>query len=133
MFDFIIETGMLGFLGVVVIFVIVMLLAKPEGEVSFWGIKFRKKRLEFPYYWFLLYPKSPPEDWFVVYGIFRAQDKSHLTLEAFYNAARNVSKELQVRVAVDQMKRYGLIRESINYIALTESGRHRVLNINETQ
>jgi hypothetical protein len=133
MFDFILATGISGIAGVVVIFFVVFLLAEPEEEISFWGIKFRKRRIAFPLYKFRRYPESPPEDWFVVYEIFRSQDRSYLTIASFYHTARNVSKELKIRVAVDQMKKFGLIRESINYIALTEAGLIRMSNINETQ
>ena len=122
MLDFIITTGVFGVVGIVLVLIGVLFLAKPDKEICFWGVRFHKKRIVLPLHLFRRYPKKIPEDWFVVYDIFKDADRKNLLFDSFYREAREVSKELKIRVAVDQMKKHGLINESFNHISLTSNG-----------
>lgn len=122
MFEFIINFGFIGLIGIIILFITVLILAKPNKEISFFGIKFHKKEISIPFYLLRKYPKSIPESWITIFTIFQEHDEQYINKDIFYNHAKIENKGLQIRHTIEEMKKYGLIQDNWNNISLTKRG-----------
>jgi hypothetical protein len=122
MFEFLVATGKVGVIGIGIVFIVVFLLAEPGKEISFWGIKFHKKyRKIFPMYWRRI-PRNLPENWKFVLLAFAKLDDHHVNESALFEETRQLGglSELETRSVCAEMKKYGLVKHSANYISLQE-------------
>lgn len=99
MFEFLIATGLIGVIGVCVVFVVVFLLAAPGKEISFWGIKFHKKYRNRNTIYLRRIPKSLPSEWKIILRAFESLDKHHIMESVLFKETMRINKisELKTR------------------------------------
>jgi len=122
MFDLIIHFGVIGAISIIAIFITVFILAKPNTEITFWGIKFQKRDIDLHLYYLRRYPKKTPELWKVVFSIFKEIDKQNIVENTFFDHAKLNNHELEIRNSLEEMKKYGLIKNHWSFITLTKRG-----------
>jgi hypothetical protein len=133
MFEFLIATGKVGVIGISAVFFVVFLLAEPGKEISFWGIKFHKKyRIRNTMNWRRV-PKRLPLEWQIVLRAFANLDEQYIHESRLYEETKRLNNftELKTRDICSEMKKYGLIKYSGNYVVLTEKVLPLVNNLDE--
>lgn len=123
MVDLIIHYGALPVLIILVIFTIVFILAEPQSDISFWGIKFKKKwGRKINFYEFRPLPKRIPSNWKKVCQVFVDCDSSRIS-ESIVNenlGAMHGLTALTVKQTCVEMKKHGLLEFGMGNYILTE-------------
>ena len=121
MLEFILATGKYGVIGLAIVFVVVFILAEPGKEISFWGIKFHKKLPDYKNK-FKKVPKKIPSNWKIILQAFQNSDKHVVHESVFFNEVLRIEglSEMRCRELVSEMKPFGLVKLSGNYLYLNE-------------
>lgn len=104
---------------VLVVFFAIYFLAEPNSEISFWGLKFKKRwspRRKLNWRWV---PRKIPEDWKVILRAFESYDSTRLAESNVFDATSSLAKfsQIKTRQVCAEMEKYGLIERGMgNYL-----------------
>lgn len=118
-------TGIFGIGLLVGLFLAIFYVASPGKEISFWGIRFHKRRKS-PWKWrkWRPIPKKLPPECESVLRVFSLLDSYHISKEDLYKVALDISQisRVQARDAVIKLERIGLLESYGGYCQVLEKG-----------
>ena len=113
----------------VIVFLVFYSLAKPNKEISFWGIKFHKNWMPSAKFSWRKIPKVIPDDWQTIFMVFKASDSHKIHETELFERAQIFSgiTELRVREICVEIEKYGLIKHSFSYYVLQDRA-YKIVN-----
>ena len=118
-------TGIFGIGLLVGLFLAIFFLASPGKEISFWGIRFHKRRKS-PWKWrkWRPIPKKLHPDCEAVLKVFSLLDSYHISDGDLYKLALDMSQmsRVQARDAVIKLERIGILECYGGYCRVLEKG-----------
>lgn len=120
MLEVILKFGFLATAAVVlVVFFAVYFLAEPHSEISFWGLKFKKRwspRRKLNWRWV---PRKIPDEWKVILKAFEIYDSTLLAESNLFDVTSSLAEfsQIKTRQVCVEMEKYGLIERGMgNYL-----------------
>lgn len=111
--------------GLAIAYLIVSIQAQPNSEVSFLGIRFKKRHRSvfFELKKFIRLPRRSPEEWNLILGTFKVADTNRIEAALLTDCMKEAGVSvLETEHTCNEMIDYGLLRLRLGVYHLTPKG-----------